>query len=94
MTNAQTINWSTSRGELETIRRIVKRAHEEAPGMFDTMTLTMDLTACHCNGCPIKLAKLAEADGYDFIHDVAGISQHIDRVTGELGGCFLPRYAR
>ena len=87
----QTINWTTSRDEVESIRLIVKRAHEEVPGMFDTMTLSMDLTACHRNGCPLKLAELEQADISDFVHDVAGITQHIDRVTGELGGCFLPR---
>ena len=87
------IDWTVSREEVEEIRDIVKRVQRECPGLFDTMTLTMDLTACHRNGCPLKLAELAAADTPNFIHDVAGIAQHIDRVTGELRDCFVPRYA-
>ena len=28
-----------------------------------------------------------------FLHDVCGIATHINRNTGELEGCFSPRYA-
>lgn len=53
----------------------------------------MDLTACHCNGCELDLDRLLLAPDPDFGHDVCGIRRHIDRRTGKLGGCFLPRCA-
>ncbi len=90
----QDINWTISRDDAKSISRIVKRTHKEHPDVFDTMGLTMDLTACHLNGCSLDLADLVKAESSDFIHDVDGISRHINRDTGELGACFLPRYAR
>ena len=87
------IDWTVTREESDAITGIVRRAQREHPGLFSPQTLMMDLTACHRNGCPLKLGELASAEGGDFIHDVAGISRHIDRDTGELGDCFLPRYA-
>lgn len=54
----------------------------------------MDLTAVHANGCPLRLAKLCEADDFNFLHDMYGIARHLDRDTGKLGGCFVPRFAK
>jgi hypothetical protein len=53
----------------------------------------MDLNACHCNGCPLNLRGLLEADESDLLHDLAGIRRHLDRRSGKLGDCFSPRYA-
>lgn len=55
------------------------------------VNLMMDLTACHANGNPLNLAKLAGADDFNLMHDVGGISRHIDRDTGKLTNCFRPR---
>jgi len=60
----------------------------------DKRSLSMDLTACHLNGTPLKLEELLEADDFNFIHDVGGIRRHMDRRTGKLTDCFLPRFAR
>jgi hypothetical protein len=38
----------------------------------------------------LDLSKLLGADDFTFVHDVAGISHHMDRKTGKLGGCFSP----
>lgn len=54
-------------------------------------TLTMDLTACHANGCPVDLARLLDADDPTFGHDLLGIQRHIDRRTGRLRRAFGPR---
>lgn len=54
----------------------------------------MDITATHANGCPLKLAELLAADDFNFSHDVAGIYRHLDRTTGKLLDCFLPRFAQ
>jgi len=53
----------------------------------------MDIEACHSNGCPLKLRELSAAKASDLSHDVFGIRKHLDRTTGVLQDCFLPRYA-
>lgn len=55
--------------------------------------LIMDLTACNANGNPMDFAKLADADDFNVMHDVGGISRHIDRDTGELLNFFSPRFS-
>lgn len=91
------MNFIISRPDDELIDQIVKRAKNSAASRhipFDIRTLMMDLTACHANGCALRLDDLLEASEFDFAHDVFGIHKHIDRNTGKLGDCFLPRYAR
>lgn len=60
------------------------------------MSLMMDLLAADgVNGNPpVDLDALSKADDFNFIHDLGGICNHIDRTTGKLTGCFLPRFAR
>lgn len=53
----------------------------------------MDLTACHANGCPLDFDKLSKFDDFNMAHDILLIERHIDRSTGKLGDCFLPRCA-
>lgn len=60
----------------------------------DTMAVQMDIIACHANGTPLKLEALLDAPAFDFAHDVYGISRHINRTTGKIGDCFLPRFAK
>jgi hypothetical protein len=55
------------------------------------LNLRMDLEACHANGNPLDLAKMADADDFNVMHDVGGISRHIDRDTGKLLDFFSPR---
>ena len=57
------------------------------------LQLTMDVTACHSNGCRLDLEGLLAADDRDFMHDVFGIRAHINRETGQLMDNFSPRYA-
>ena len=52
--------------------------------------LALDLVTCHLE-TPLNLAKLHGFPDSDFVHDVAGINQHLDRETGELTNCFWPR---
>ena len=54
----------------------------------------MDLDATNSNGCKLDLLKLATFPDFDMMHDVCGIMNHIDRRTGKLKDCFLPRCAR
>jgi len=80
----------------ETDAAIIIKIVVRAAGMMDIvdrLTLSMDLTACHANGCPLKLQELLEADRFNFMHDIAGIQRHMDRRTGELRDFFCPRFA-
>jgi hypothetical protein len=100
------ISWEIGRRESEIILEIVSRAvglaesanllRDLPPGARASFRaeLGMDLTATHANGCPLRLEELLAAPPADFAHDVFGIREHIDRDTGTLRDCFLPRYAR
>lgn len=92
-----TINFSVTKDEAEIISLIAERADREVygPNGIDQEIIhtEMDITACHANGCPLKLDELLAADRFNFAHDVTGIRARIDRSTGKLTGCFLPRYA-
>jgi hypothetical protein len=89
-------SFDISREEHEIIQKIVDRAigaAREAGIRVDRMTMLMDLTATHANGMPLRLVSLLEAESFDFNHDVFGISRHINRQTGQLEDCFVPRFA-
>lgn len=93
------ISFKCSKQDSETIGKIVDRAlllHRNLRIVrpVSRMDMHMDITACHCNGCPLRLRDLLAADDANFGHDVFGISRHIDRKTGRLGGSFLPRFAK
>src|SRR3972149_1191697 len=93
----KTPNFNTSTKEFRIIVRIVKRAEKLARKFLgqptDRTSLWMDIAATH-NTCPLKLEELLAADDANFSHDIFNIVRHMDRKTGELGGCFLPRFAR
>ena len=87
------MNFNTSKEEFRQLHEIAKRAVNAGLGLNDLMEIEMDITACHCNGTPLKLNELLEADAFDFNHDICGINRCINRETGELENCFLPRFA-
>lgn len=90
------VSFKTSKCEAEMIGRIVTRAFELCKTSDIKCSRTdwaMDITACHCNGCVLDLAKLAESPDADFGHDVFGIRKFLDRSTGKLTGNFDPRCA-
>lgn len=94
MNTATLPKFSATRTELMVIIDIANRAW---PKMKDCYTgfhhLVMDIEATHCNGCRLRLDDLASAKDSDFIHDIAGIHNHLDRATGQLTGNFTPRYS-
>lgn len=94
------INWNTSKADSGIVSKIIDRYIASSielgiPKLYQRsrLDLTMDIEACHNNGNPLKLQELLGADDFNFIHDVIGIQQHINRETGELMDCFLPRYS-
>ena len=83
--------------EREIIERIAKRAvalyRKYGNTDVDELDIQMDLEACHCNGCPLRLADMEQADNFNFMHDVTGINAHLNHDTGKLERWFLPRFA-
>ncbi len=87
------VKFDLNREERILIEDIVDRAIADDKSL-DRLDLTMDITACHCNGTPLKLAELLTADDFNFSHDVFGIRRHLDRTTGKLLNHFCPRFAK
>lgn len=81
------------------ISRIAKRAadimrsHLAPDRHMGVIHIMMYLEACHCNGCPLRLSEMEQADDFNLMHDIFGIRAHLDTRTGKLEGCFLPRFA-
>lgn len=91
-----TPQFNASKFEHKLIEEITERAVKLADELgheINDVKMMMDLTACHCNGCPLDLNKLLNAPNGDFGHDVFGIRRHINRRTGQLEDCFQPRCA-
>lgn len=84
------INWNTTKKDTELITKIAQRA-VRVNSDYDFMDASMDVTAVHLNDCKLDLKKLLGFDDFNFAHDVFGINRHLDRETGKLMNCFLPR---
>ena len=82
----------TTKEENELIHKIVERAESLGVDYGDRITRMMDLTAAHWT-CPLKLEEMLEGNNVDLLHDIYGIAKSIDRDTGELRDCFLPRFS-
>ena len=90
------LKFDATKREMEIIMEIAKRASQLAASFghdYSRMDAMMDVEACHSNGCKLKLFDLAQADDANFAHDVFGINRHLNRETGQLEDCFLPRFA-
>ena len=86
------VSFTTTKTDAATIAKIADRAVAELE-INDRMAMRLDLTACHANGCELKLVELLAADPADFSHDIYGIRRHLNRKTGQLEDCFLPRFS-
>ena len=89
-TRPREISFKVTAEESRTIHEIALRGQRDYE--MNLMEVSMDVTAVHANGNPLDLAGLLAAEPFDFAHDIGGIRRHIDRTTGTLGDCFLPRY--
>lgn len=90
--------FTATSAEREIIERVAKRAivlyRKHNPDTdIDELDIQMDLEACHCNGCPLRLADMVQADDFNLMHDISGINVHLNHDTGKLEGWFLPRFA-
>lgn len=91
-TRTPTPRFDTTSADAALIGKVVVRAMSKTD--IDRLELAMDLTACHSNGTPLDLARLLQADEFNFLHDIYGINRHIDRSTGQLNNHFRPRFAQ
>lgn len=94
--NTNEINWWLKLEDVDTMAAVTDRAmklFERSDNPPEYLDVIMDLTACHLNGMPLDLAKLLAADDLTFAHDVGGIRAHINRRTGKINDCFVPRTA-
>lgn len=93
---AKEVSFTVSRNDGRLISEIADRAwavfKKNKIRGTDRMSLEMDVTAVHANGCPLRLFDLLEADDFNFAHDIFGIDRHLDRETGQLLNCFRPRF--
>lgn len=88
------ISFAVSKSDSTKLNAIADRAVSMAVAYdveYSKPDALMDLTACHANGMPLDLDKLASAPEFDFAHDVFGIRRHINRETGAIENCFVPR---
>jgi len=89
------VKFNCTKEEYEAIVKIVLRAEEE--GLFskkERLSNMMDLEACHSNGCLLDFNKLLGFPKFDFAHDLIGIHNNINRKTGIIENCFLPRCSK
>lgn len=97
MSKQKPLEWTLNLAERQLVARIVERYMKaKLPGTTkgDRQTITMDLTACHLNAVPLNLERMADwPRDFDVFHDIAGINRHLDRTTGALRDCFVPRFA-
>ena len=88
--------FNSTRQELALIGAIVQRARDVTPSgaaMHSALDLVMSMDACHSNGCRLDLQRMTKASRIeDVAHDVFGIHRYIDKETGKLTDCFLPRF--
>ena len=83
------MKFTATKEEFDTIGKIMKRALKHTDR--EPVNIMLDLEVCHSNGTPLDFDKLLAFDDCNFLHDINGIARHIDRNTGELKDCFLPR---
>lgn len=91
------VSFSVSLEDQRLITRCVRRACDIGL-IFDEdesrISLNMDLCAAKAQGCNIDFQKMLGFDSFNFAHDIVGIRKNLNRRTGELMNCFLPRAAR
>lgn len=81
---------------LKAIKAIARRAvtvYADHDIRTDETTHILDLTMCHFGPQKLRLDDLLAADNANFMHDIAGINRHLDRMAGTLSDGFSPRFS-
>ena len=59
---------------------------------YEKFGLEMDILRTH-KLLNLRLKEMANCDDGNFGHDVLGIYRHLNRQTGEMEDCFVPRFS-
>lgn len=89
------IEWKTTPEDADLLKQIAFRAWEllgQKRKAADLERIGMDLTACHLNGCPLRLNDMLWATDLDLMHDITLIYKHTDRMSGKFTGPVRPRF--
>lgn len=89
------INFNVNKKDMFLIIEISKKAKtlfDKTKVSCSLLDINMDITATHTSN-PLKLQELLKADSFNFAHDIFGIYKNLNRRTGNLDNCFLPRYS-
>lgn len=76
------------------IDRIANRAEElnvDFGEDRDDTDLRLDIQCVH-ETIGLRLEDMLGADDFNFLHDIYGIMDHLDRETGEMLDFFIPRF--
>jgi hypothetical protein len=91
------VSFDVSTDDASGINRVIEKAIRlKMIKSTERMHYEMNLCATVAQGCQIDFARMLdndERDNFDFAHDLFGIDRHLDRSTGRLLGCFVPRFA-
>lgn len=91
------LNWKTTTEDSSLIKEIAEMAvglAAEHGVEYKFMDAIMDITAVHLNDTALDLERMRGARKEDLAHDIFGIRRHINRETGKLEDCFLPRFSK
>lgn len=87
------VKFNADAEDTDLIVKIAQRVASLHPE-FDVIKVSLDLESTHCNGHLLNLKKLLEFEDDNFWYDIYGILSHVDRKTGKLKDCFLPKCSR
>ena len=74
------------------IVEIAKRAEENKLLIFDRFSLIMDIE-CADEIFYLRLDDFLNAENFDFVHDIYGIQNNLNRQKRMMENCFLPRFS-
>jgi hypothetical protein len=77
------IEFNATIADMELIVMIVNRFTERWGQASNPVSLAMEITACHLNGCPLRLEDLLKSSYDDFMQDIMIIRKNLNRTTGE-----------
>ena len=91
MNNFKEIVDKTNNEDQELIIKIAEKAVDL--GLTDdVVTIAMDITVAN-SVFNLRLKQLLNADDFNFVHDIKGIENNVNRTTYEFEGSFIPRFA-
>jgi hypothetical protein len=86
------LQFNATKKEMDAIMAATKRCRGTVTR--EPIQILMDLEVTHSNGTPLDFDALLAFDDFSFFHDINGIANNLNRRTGQLENCFLPRCAK